>query len=200
LQKTPHAAEWWIYLDIIHDPNERDNSASIRVTDSNEADVFLVPFMASQAFNCDNKYHFLRHNFREICGSSFGKNAALQVMTENVNQLLVSLVLYCSFFWFASFILQLRSDDLFMGSTNINNILSANLSIIVLGHEICWDHILRLCMRFSSPKSLLVSSPKRMSKEKLQQTMLRAPCISPQLLGKGRQVHSSARFGRRSLF
>jgi hypothetical protein len=73
------------------------------VTDSNEADVFLVPFMASQAFNCDDEYHFLRHNFREICGSSFGKNTALQVMTEKfeLDSGLASSIL--QFLWFFLF-------------------------------------------------------------------------------------------------
>ncbi|GAQ80390.1 Exostosin family protein [Klebsormidium nitens] len=76
--RTPHAAEWWIYLDIMGDPAERDNSVSVRVDTTEEADVFLVPFMASQSFNCYRQEHFLRHDFREICGDLYGKDDELQ--------------------------------------------------------------------------------------------------------------------------
>lgn len=38
-QRTPHAAEWWIYLDIMRDPAERDSSVSVRVDTAEEADV-----------------------------------------------------------------------------------------------------------------------------------------------------------------
>ncbi|GAQ78186.1 hypothetical protein KFL_000090310 [Klebsormidium nitens] len=76
--KTPYASEWWFYQDIMRDDSQRSNSAAVRVTDADDADVFLVPFMASQAFNCDRKEHFLRHNFQDICGSLYRKDHALQ--------------------------------------------------------------------------------------------------------------------------
>lgn len=66
----------------MRDPAERSNSAAVRVTDADDADIFLVPFMASQAFNCDRKEHFLRHNFRDICGGLYGKDHALQVSVQ----------------------------------------------------------------------------------------------------------------------
>ncbi|GAQ85005.1 Exostosin family protein [Klebsormidium nitens] len=76
---TPHAAEWWIYQDIIQDPLARDNSVSVRVHSHEEADVFLVPFLASQSFNCDDETQFMHKNFRDVCGSLYKVDDAFQV-------------------------------------------------------------------------------------------------------------------------